>query len=139
MNDSNWSRLISQMGVNIRSLSDGINRLPLGQQFKQTYPEYLNDIGALCACVRIFQDTLTPASHHLAIFPYEKIYKDPIAIPNLLTTATSNGMRDEIELLKTEEYTENIDMSVKNLVKRINDFNNILISISQVISDMNIT
>ncbi|KAH8582855.1 uncharacterized protein ELE39_002983 [Cryptosporidium sp. chipmunk genotype I] len=148
MSEKYWSRLLLDVATNVRSMHDGVSRMPFNYRENQKYPEYLDDIGALCACIRVFQDSLSPISQHLALHPYEKIYKDPISMPDLLTTSISDQMREEIkasesmvEELKDTDDLDQIsfkDMDRSQICSRINEFNNSIINISQTISELDL-
>ncbi|KAK6590657.1 hypothetical protein RS030_142231 [Cryptosporidium xiaoi] len=143
MTDKNWNRILLDISTNIRSLHDGVNRLPFYYREKQRYSEYLDDIGALCACIRVFQDTMSPASQQLSLHPFEKIYKDPVSMPDLLSTSISDTMKKEIKL--SEKYIQDSvdkkhfsDLNQAEICERINEFNNCIINISQSISESDI-
>ncbi|KAJ1606875.1 hypothetical protein OIY81_2399 [Cryptosporidium canis] len=149
MSDKYWSRLLLDVATNVRSMHDGVSRMPFNYREDQKYPEYLDDIGALCACIRVFQDSLSPISQNMAMHPYEKIYRDPISMPDLLTTSISDQMKEEIKasetIVKELEETEDFDpscfknMDQRQICHRINEFNNSIVNISQTISDMDFT
>ncbi|KAH8740542.1 hypothetical protein FG386_002124 [Cryptosporidium ryanae] len=143
MADKNWNRLLLDISTNIRSLHDGVNRLPFYFKEKQKYSEYLDDIGALCACIRVFQDAMSPISQQLSLYPFEKIYKDPVIMPDLLSTSISDTMKKEIKF--SEKYVQDdiqedsfSDLNQAEICERINEFNNCIINISQSVSELDI-
>ncbi|KAF7456059.1 hypothetical protein HWI79_3412 [Cryptosporidium felis] len=118
MSEKSWDRLLLDIATNVRSLHDG--------------------------------DTLPPISQHLALHPFEKIYKDPISMPDLLTTSISDQMKEEnkkseLASLEQSEFPDHEgcssfkDMDRKQICNRINEFNSVIINISQTISDMDFT
>lgn len=149
MSEKHWNSLLLDVATNVRSMHDGVSRMPFNYREEQRYPQYLDDIGALCGCIRVFQDSLSPISQHLALHPYEKIYKDPISMPDLLTTSISDQMKEEIKNSKAiaeESNDPNLqdqvppfkDMDKAQIHNRINEFNNSIINISQIVSDLDL-